>query len=122
MLINKIKSNRKWKNQFLLVEGNKNNFVSWFGVPILLNKKYKRIKKKFLTYLDKNGIENRPIVSGNFLKQPSVKLYNLNSKGSFLNAQAIQDRGFFIGLHTQKLSDRHAEYLATKMLDIDLLK
>ena len=45
----------------------KNNIKpSWFGLPILINKKIKVDKKKFLNFLDKKGIENRPIVSGNF--------------------------------------------------------
>ena len=47
---------------------------------MLINKKYLNKKKKFLNHLTKNGIENRPILSGNFTNQPATKLYNLNKK------------------------------------------
>jgi CDP-6-deoxy-D-xylo-4-hexulose-3-dehydrase len=37
-------------------------------------------KKNILEILNKNKIETRPIISGNFMNQKSIKLYNLNSK------------------------------------------
>ena len=122
ILINTIKSNKRWNNQFIFVEGHEKNHVSWFGMPIMINKKYKNIKKKFLNYLIKNKIENRPIVSGNFLNQPSIKLYNIKAKGKFKHAQEIEDMGFFIGLHTRQISSKTAEYIANKFLDIDQIK
>ena len=33
---------------------------SWFGLPILINDKYLSKKKKFLSFLNKNGIETIP--------------------------------------------------------------
>ncbi len=122
ILINTIKSNKRWNNQFIFVEGHEKNHVSWFGMPIMINKKYKNIKKKFLNYLIKNKIENRPIVSGNFLNQPSIKLYNIKAKGKFKHAQEIEDMGFFIGLHTRQISSKTAQYIANKFLDIDQIK
>ena len=50
---------------------------SWFGLPISRNK-YKKVKNLFLENLSKKGIENRPIISGNFLNQPASKFYNFN--------------------------------------------
>ena len=88
----------------------------------MINKKYKNIKKKFLSYLIKNKIENRPIVSGNFLNQPSIKLYDIKTEGKFKGAQEIEDMGFFIGLHTKKLSLKTARYISNKFLDIDQIK
>ena len=72
---------------------------SFFGFPILINKKLLHKKQKFLSYLNKKKIETRPILSGNFLNQPSAKLYNLNNQNiKFNSAQEIEDRGFFIGI------------------------
>ncbi len=119
ILIRKIKSNINWKNQFSFIEPSKNIFPSWFGLPILINKKLQHKKKKFLNFLNKMGIENRPIVSGNFLNQPAVKLYNLNSKGIFLNSQTIEDCGFFIGLHTKKISSKLSNYVTKNLLKIE---
>ena len=42
------------------------------------------------------GIETRPIISGNFLKQPSVIKYKLNKKGKMKNAEQINNRGFLL--------------------------
>ena len=50
------------------------------------------------------GIETRPIISGNFLKQPSVIKYKLNKKGRMKNAELVNNRGFFIGLPTNKMT------------------
>ena len=51
-------------------------------------------------------METRPIISGNFLKQPSIKKYKLNSGGKFKNSDLINNHGFFIGLPTNNISDK----------------
>ena len=85
----------------------------------MINKKYISKKKKFLKYLESNGIETRPIISGNFLNQPSIKLYKLNSKKEkFLGAQEIEDRGFFIGIHIKTISKENLKLLENKLLRI----
>ena len=72
-----------------------------------------------MSYLNENGIETRPIISGNFLNQPSVKLYNLNKNNKkFKNAQDIEDRGFFIGLHPYKIKENTVKYLVSKLLRV----
>tara|TARA_Y100000389_G_C17033257_1_gene304482 strand:- start:300 stop:539 length:240 start_codon:yes stop_codon:yes gene_type:complete len=76
-------------------------------------------KNLFLNYLLKNNIESRPIISGNFVNQKSVKLFNLNpTNKTFINTQEIEDLGFFIGLHTKKINDKNLNYLTEKLLSI----
>ena len=87
--------------------------------PILINKRLKKKKTTLLRLLDKKNIENRPIVSGNFLNQPAIKLYNLNTKNKFFNSQLVEESGFFIGLHTKKITKKMANYIATNLLKID---
>ena len=118
-IIDKVKNNKKWNNQFYFINHSKQIKPSWFGLPILINKKYSNKKKKFLNHLTKCGVENRPILSGNFVNQPATKMYNLNNKKLvFTNAQKAEDLGFFIGLHTQKISNKVAEYIAENLLKI----
>ena len=89
-------------------------------MPILINKKLLFKKKNILNYLNKNGIETRPIISGNFLNQPSIKLYKLNkNREKFKNAQEIEDRGFFIGIHTSLISDQKLSFIKNKLLAIN---
>ena len=119
-IIEKVKNNKKWNNQFYFINHSKMIKPSWFGLPILIRNKFLNKKKKFLDHLTKCGVENRPILSGNFTNQPATKLYNLNSKKLvFANAQKVENLGFFIGLHTKKISNEIAEYISESLLNID---
>ena len=118
-IIETIKKNPKWDDQFKFVKQSKKVSPSWFGLPIIINIKYLNKKKKFLQYLTKIGIENRPILSGNFTNQPSTQLYKLNKDGFiFSNAEKIENLGFFIGLHTNKISNSMAKYISNNLLKI----
>ena len=119
-IVKKLMESKKWNNQFQFIEPIKYLNPSWFGLPILLNNNYVKIKKRFLKFLNQNKIETRPIISGNFLNQPSIKLYKLNKKKErFKFAQEIDKRGFFIGLPTDKIRSEKLNYLIDKLLKID---
>ena len=60
-------------------------------------------KEAFIKKIEKRGVETRPIISGNFLKQPAIRKYKLNSKNKMVNADYINNKGFFIGLPTEKI-------------------
>ena len=122
-IIDKLVNSKYWKNQFTFL--NPANYVkpSWFGLPMLVDSKYIKVKNKFLQYLEKNNVENRPIISGNFLNQPSVNLFKLNSsKKKLQGAQEIEDRGFFIGIHTKKINNKELNLLESKLLKISDFK
>ena len=101
----KITIDKRWDNQVSFVEENNNVKPSWFGLSMLLNEKFKYNKKLILNRLDKFGIENRPIISGNFLKQPALRKYNLSQKSkNFPNANYVHEYGLFVGLKNKILS------------------
>ena len=119
-IISSLKNSNRWKNQFTFIDPSKKLQPSWFGLPILINKEFLSKKTKFLQYLNKNGIETRPIISGNFINQKSIKLYNLNpNKAKFKGAQEIENRGFFIGIHIDSISDKKLLFLRDKLLQIN---
>jgi len=119
-IINSIKSSQNWNHQIEFLISSEKVKPSWFGLPILINKKYLNKKKKYLSYLNKNGVETRPIISGNFLNQPASKLYKLNAKKeTFKNADEIEKRGFFIGLQAKKIDTNLVKFLTKKLLMID---
>ena len=62
--------------------------------------------QKFIKKIEKFGVETRPIISGNFLKQPSVKKYLLLNKKKFKNSDIINNKGFFIGLPRKKIKQK----------------
>ena len=121
-IIDSLKKSKKWTNQLDFLKPIKKLTPSWFGLPILINKKFIRNKNKYLNYLKKNGIETRPIISGNFLNQPAAKLYKLKKGNNFFkNADEIEKRGFFIGLHTQKINQSTIKLLTNKLLMVNKL-
>ena len=119
LIINNIKKSELWDNQFSFFNPNENVKPSWFGLPFLINQKFINKKEKFMKYLNSSGIETRPILSGNFLNQPSCKLYNFKfDKKNFKSSQDIEDRGFFIGLPTSDMTVRKINFLTQKLLKI----
>ena len=119
-IITTLQKSKNWKNQFNFIDPIKGIEPSWFGLPILINDKFLHKKFLFLDYLNKNGIETRPIISGNFLNQPSIKLYNLNPKKTvFKGAQEVENRGFFIGIHVKKITEKELNLLERLFLNID---
>ena len=81
--VNSMKKNKKISNNFNFIEPNKHVKPSWFGIPILIKNKNK--KSIFISKIEKLGIETRPIISGNFINQPSVIKYNLIKNKKFRN-------------------------------------
>ncbi len=119
-IIKSVVNSPKWKGQLEFLKPIKNLKPSWFGIPILISKKYVNRKKEYLKKLNNTGIETRPIISGNFLNQPSIKLYKLNRTGErFPVAQEIENRGFFIGLHTRNIENKELIKLTNNLLSID---
>ena len=118
MIIKYLKKSPKWDDQFTFFESSKHLNPSWFSIPLLINKKYLNYKKNFLKRLEKNKIETRPIISGNFINQPAIKLHKFKfKKKNFKNSQEIEDRGFFIGLPTKKIKLQDIKRLTNYLLD-----
>ena len=105
-IIKKLITNKKWKDQVSFIKNKIQTDPSWFGLPMLINTKYKKYKKKIFNRLDSFGIECRPIISGNFLKQPALKKYYIREKSAdFPNANYIHEHGLFVGLRHKLLSE-----------------
>jgi len=72
---------------------------SWFGFAFVLEGPLARRRTELIKLLTKAGIECRPIVAGNFLKNPVIK-YLPHTKGSKIKAaEEIDKSGFFLGNH-----------------------
>ena len=91
-------------------------------LPIFINEKFKKKKKLFISMIEKQGLETRPVISGSFVNQPSTKLYKLNPKKlRYLEAQKVEDLGFVIGLHTKYLSKNKLKFIINSLFKIDRL-
>ena len=119
-LIKSLKLSKKWNNQFSFFNPRKNLDPSWFGFPLMINKNKIKSKKKFLNFLNRNHIETRPIISGNFINQPAIKKYKIKYKRTDLkNSQDIEDRGFFIGLPTEILDRSKINRITNLLLNVN---
>lgn len=88
---------------------------AWFALPFIINSKYE--KEDYLKYLEKNNISTRPIVTGNFARQPVFKDLNMNvDPAIFVNAELIHKQGFFIGLPSNLMTDAKIERLVNILI------
>ena len=103
--------NKKYNNQFIILDDQKHANAAWFGIPIILSSNNKKYKQKIMSNLHRKGIMTRPIISGNFAKQPSIKLYKIKINNQLPNSDLVDKKGFFLGLHNIKISDVKLKFL-----------
>jgi len=77
----------------------KNVKCSWFAFPIIVSKNAPFSRLDLVNFLDKNGIETRPVVAGNLAKQPAIAKYPEIYFDSLEGADFIHERGLYIGIH-----------------------
>lgn len=70
---------------------------SWFGFALILPSK--GVKNKFIKLLVDNGIECRPIVAGNFCKNPVIKYFDYTIHNNLTNSDIIHECGLYVGNH-----------------------
>ena len=108
--------NKKNNKKITFIQEAKNVKCNWFGVPILISKNLKKYKNKIIQMIEKKGIETRPIISGNFINQPAIKLFKLNEKKVKLkNCQDVEERGFFIGINSLKTDKKILRFVANSL-------
>jgi CDP-4-dehydro-6-deoxyglucose reductase, E1 len=78
---------------------------SWFGFPLIIQKKAPFTVQELRSYLEKNGIETRPIISGNMAKQPAVKMYPHRVSGNLSHANYVMNNGLAIASHQSLNND-----------------
>lgn len=78
---------------------------SWFGFSIILKGNLENKRKEVLSLFTQNEIETRPIVAGNFTKNPVIKYIPHEIRGTLDNAEYIDKNGFFIGNDSKDLTE-----------------
>jgi CDP-6-deoxy-D-xylo-4-hexulose-3-dehydrase len=77
----------------------KNSKNSYFGFAIIVKKNNFFKIKDLINYLNSKKIETRPIICGNFSKQPGMQNYNYRISGNLKNADFLSKNSFSIGCH-----------------------
>ncbi|MEO0771596.1 MAG: DegT/DnrJ/EryC1/StrS family aminotransferase [Pseudomonadota bacterium] len=84
---------------------------SWFGFSLLLRPDVGISRKDLVAKLGEMGFECRPIVAGNFTKNPVMQHIPHTVHGTLPNAEYIDQNGLFIGNHHYPIPEA-AEVLA----------
>ncbi|MDP9412575.1 MAG: DegT/DnrJ/EryC1/StrS family aminotransferase [Pseudomonadota bacterium] len=72
---------------------------SWFGFSLLLEGHLEGRRRKLIDAFEAAGVECRPIVAGNFLRNPVIDHLDHSVAGDTPTADAIDLNGVFIGNH-----------------------
>ena len=112
--INKIiETRRRNAKEFVKLFKNANNIIlqeeigssSWFGFAIVLINKLEGKRDEIVNMLRKNGIEVRPIVAGNFTRNPVIKYIDYVIQDELRNSDYIHENGFFVGNYSKFLEN-----------------
>lgn len=95
--------NKNYKKFIELISLHENNFYiplipetcSNFCFPLVC--KTKELADKIKDLFDKVGIEHRPIISGNLLKQPFLSGHKITTQKDNLTVDYIHDNGIYLG-------------------------
>tara|TARA_Y100000741_G_scaffold292993_1_gene233272 strand:- start:1606 stop:2502 length:897 start_codon:yes stop_codon:yes gene_type:complete len=84
---------------FIQTEVLQESTPSWLGIPIVLSESCPFSLNELSSYLEKKGIETRPILTGNILRQPvALKLFPDILPEDFKGAEYLHNNGIYIGL------------------------
>jgi len=78
---------------------------SWFGFSVILKDKLSGKRDKVIKKLTELGVETRPIIAGNFMKQPVIDYFTYVGRGTYDNADYLHENGFFIGNDVNNLKE-----------------
>lgn len=92
--------------------------ASWFGFALILKEADTAKRDRIVAHLRESGIETRPIVAGNFARQPVFSRMNASISGTLENADHIHENGFFVGNHSHEMHSE-IDYLKEVLEQVD---
>jgi len=78
---------------------------SWFGFSLVIRPGSTWTRKGLIEKLNGLGFECRPIVAGNFTKNPVIDYFDYELTGKMENADYVDKNGLFIGNHHYSMED-----------------
>jgi CDP-6-deoxy-D-xylo-4-hexulose-3-dehydrase len=78
---------------------------SWFGFSMVLTGKLSGKRQALVELLTESGIESRPIVAGNFTRNPVISHLPHSIHGDLSAADELHENGLFVGNHHYDLSE-----------------
>ena len=81
-------------------------FSSWFGFSLIIRPESKLKRSDIIKILEKNNIEYRPIVTGDFTQNEVMKYFDYEIFRDLKNAKILHKNGFFVGNHQEDISEQ----------------
>ncbi|WP_417537719.1 DegT/DnrJ/EryC1/StrS family aminotransferase [Marinomonas sp.] len=79
---------------------------SWFGFSLILKENAPYSRAELVKKLMENGIECRPIVTGNFLKNKEVlEFFDYEVAGTLEASEYLDENGLFVGNHQNDIEE-----------------
>lgn len=95
----------RYKKYLRLPEIRRGTFHSFYGYPLVIEKKSPFTRHDLVLFLEKRGIETRPFFAGCLPDQPAFRDQPKRIVGNLAVSRWIRDNSFFIGCHSA-LSER----------------
>ena len=111
------------KKYFITPNVEKNVKTNFLAYPIILKNEINFTRKEFQIYLEKKGIQTRPIFTGNILRHPAFEslISSRNKIDKFPSSDYIMKNGLLIGCH-QGLSHKDILYIHSVVSNFKKLK
>jgi len=87
---------------------------SWFGFSMILQEDWSSRRDEFVSHLERYEIQSRPIVAGNFARNPVLKHLRHKEITDLSRADVLHEQGLFIGNHHYLMEDEF-ELLASAL-------
>jgi len=95
--LDEVHGNNKVRNNIRTQSFHTKSDPSWFGFSMVLVGEFANRRKELVEVLYKNDIECRPIVAGNFTKNPVMSHMDCEIFGDLRNVDYIDKNGLFVG-------------------------
>lgn len=73
--------------------------ASHFALPLVLQPGLGVTRSDLGAFLERNGVENRPLVAGNLARQPALQHVPHRIAGPLTGADALHERAMYVGIH-----------------------
>lgn len=101
----------KYKDFFVMPSEHEKAEVNWLAFPLIIKEGAPFERHEMVIHLEKEGIQTRPIFTGNILRQPAFKnISHREFRKDFPNADYAMEHGFVIGCH-HGMTPEHLDYV-----------
>ena len=101
----------KYSRYMTFLEDELRSYNSNMLFAIKINKNKFFTKNQLVKFLERKGIDTRPVMAGNFVAQPVIKIIPHKISGTLKNSSEIMKNAFLIGNH-QNVDETLRKYVS----------